>query len=231
MPRWLEARDLVAPAAPPHASAPFVALVADLADPAGAWLDGLAPTQQDLSDRAGPIAGARTWFLRRRALLRHLVARQLGCAASDVVIAHDGAGAPQVLHPAGGVFVSVAAPGSFAACAVARAPVGIDLEGLGATLEPVALVLTPGERDALATLSPELASRRFLEIWTAKEAYLKASGLGLKRDPARVSVEVAGAAAFAIRDPQEKPVRWAGAFTTRRFGAQALLCACLMLAP
>ena len=69
-------------------------------------------------------------------------------------------------------------------------PVGIDLECVAADLrsEIVEDVLTAAERDRLLQLSADEKWRRFMRIWTAKEACAKALGLGLGLDFRRIEV-------------------------------------------
>ena len=69
-------------------------------------------------------------------------------------------------------------------------PVGIDLECVASDLrsEIVEDVLTAAERDGLLQLSAEEKWRRFMRIWTAKEACAKALGLGLGLDFRRMEV-------------------------------------------
>jgi phosphopantetheine--protein transferase-like protein len=59
-------------------------------------------------------------------------------------------------------------------------PVGIDIERVrpfsGTVRE---MMLTPGERERLAGLSPEAADERHTLAWAFKEAFMKAHGLGV----------------------------------------------------
>ena len=167
---------------------PVLVLVADLADPALAGVLDLAPNAQDLADAARPGASPRTHFHARRALTRWLVGRQLGVEAADVVIGYDAAGAPRVLSPAAGCFVSVAGRGQLAAVAVAAGKIGVDLEPLADAGAPVWDVLHPDEAEMLRALPEPEWARAFLAIWTAKEAALKALGEGFLREPAGVRV-------------------------------------------
>ena len=60
--------------------------------------------------------------------------------------------------------------------------VGFDLEHRRrrrVSEELVAACLAPAEHAALATLGPGARERRFFQLWTLKEAYVKARGLGL----------------------------------------------------
>jgi 4'-phosphopantetheinyl transferase len=89
----------------------------------------------------------------------------------------------------GDVEHSVAHSGDLVAVAVARVPVGVDVEQLDgrprrrADGDPEALarlVLADDERAALAALHPSARSRAFLVAWTRKEAVTKAKGDGLR---------------------------------------------------
>ncbi len=85
---------------------------------------------------------------------------------------------------------SVAHSGDLVAVAVARTPVGVDVEQLDgrphslggdADLEALArLVLSAAERATLAAVPPAARARAFLVAWTRKEAVTKATGDGLR---------------------------------------------------
>ena len=178
--------------------------------PAGtaAWLGdidaikrpGLAPTPSDLDDAGRRSGEARRLFLARRAALRHLVGHQLELDAETVVIGYDGQGMPRVRAPRGGVFVSVSGRGPIAGLAVSSAPIGIDLEPLETEAAIPWAVLTAAERGLVEGLAERERAAAFLRHWTAKEAYLKACGTGLLRDPADVEVRWAEAGRFSIFD-------------------------------
>jgi 4'-phosphopantetheinyl transferase len=70
--------------------------------------------------------------------------------------------------------------------------VGVDAEQTGRTEFPGfdALVLTPGELKGLAPATTVEGLRERARFWARKEAFLKATGVGLARDPA--SCDVAG---------------------------------------
>src|SRR5215212_1209803 len=66
---------------------------------------------------------------RRRALLKELAARALGVEPAAVVLEHRAQAAPACVKPVGAdLFLSSASRGDWAAMAVARAPVGVDVE-------------------------------------------------------------------------------------------------------
>jgi 4'-phosphopantetheinyl transferase len=69
--------------------------------------------------------------------------------------------------------------------------VGIDVERVRGGLDGlVPRVLSEREREALRAWPGEQAGEAFLAAWTRKEAFLKARGEGLGRDPASVEVSL-----------------------------------------
>ncbi len=89
----------------------------------------------------------------------------------------------------GGVEHSVAHSGDLVAVAVARAPVGVDVEQLDGRPHPLGdgdpdalarLVLSAAERAVLAEVPAAGRARAFLLAWTRKEAVTKATGDGLR---------------------------------------------------
>jgi 4'-phosphopantetheinyl transferase len=170
-----------------------------------------------VGDRAETRAGDH-------ALLAGLVARLTGVAAASVGLtqrcAHCGAGDHGPLRvrisdsPAVVPRVSLARAGGRLALAVTAAgPVGVDLESLAdlarAPLDAVAL--SPAEAAALAPLRPAAAAEVALaNIWTTKEAVLKAAGLGLRVDPRELTVMLETAGPTDARAPRTatRTVSW-----------------------
>lgn len=79
---------------------------------------------------------------------------------------------------------SLAHSAATAVCAIRwGAPVGVDVEPIDRSVDPLELaagVLSCREKEALlAVEEEEMRRRRFLALWTLKEAYVKAVGLGL----------------------------------------------------
>ncbi|MET7653533.1 4'-phosphopantetheinyl transferase superfamily protein, partial [Streptomyces sp. NPDC005486] len=88
-------------------------------------------------------------------------------------------GRPAVAGP--GLHFSLSRSGPVALYALARAPVGVDIETAGSAgaSTDVARLLHPRERAELDALTPGERGEAFLRCWTRKEARLKGVGAGL----------------------------------------------------
>jgi len=182
--------------------------------PSGA-LPGSSASAIDLSRTVAVAVGDRAETRAGdHALLAALVARLTGGDAASVSLTqrcpHCGAGdhGPLRVSIAGSTAVaprvSLARAGGRVALAVtAVGPVGIDLESLAdlarAPLDDVAL--SPAEAATLATLQPAAAAAALANIWTTKEAVLKAAGLGLRVDPRELTVTLEAAGVPDARSP------------------------------
>lgn len=196
----------------------------------GAAAPALAPTARDRDDAARHAPAARPAFLARRALLRQAVGQAAGLPADAVVAAYDADGRPTLQTPHG-LFVSAASRDGWVAVALARAPLGVDIEVIGAAAEPAWAVLHPRERARIEALPPPDRWPAFLALWTAKEAYLKAIGLGLLHEPNLVEVAPIEAGGFTLRDGDEPVATLAAAWRLTRAGAIRLQAACVVVAP
>ncbi len=114
--------------------------------------------------------------------------------------------------------VSLSRAGRFSVVAVTDAgPVGVDVEAPGAADFPGfdGVALHPEESLAVTTSSTQ--------VWTRKEALLKACGLGLAVDPATFRLDSDGVAAWASSAPAPGPVWWRDLALPDHVGAVAVL--------
>jgi 4'-phosphopantetheinyl transferase len=140
----------------------------------------------DELNRAEAIASPerRERFLARRWMARSLLAAATGKEPGELVLERRCERCGE-LHPANPlpgegereVWWSASSSGDLAAVAIAPSRVGLDLERRGERprRERIAGRFFNPEEAREAAASPA----RFLELWTLKEAYLKALGLGL----------------------------------------------------
>ena len=92
-------------------------------------------------------------------------------------------------------------------------PVGVDVEALTRPVQAQAIVeryFSPTERDHFASLPRSRANKEFIRYWTAKEAVLKAVGLGLAGGLSHCEVvnHPGGRSATVRLTEQDKPRSW-----------------------
>lgn len=184
--RWLGPEEV-----PPDLDRPAVWLARD-DDPAWeALVSGVRASALDLADAALFTTPARSAArLRRRLLLRALTARTLGVGATDVVVERSAAGAIAVTAPAP-LCASLSARDGWTMVGLSHGAIGVDVE-TDCPSEPLPLdALAVEEAVALGVLEPALRPAAFSRYWTAKEATLKAMGVGLDVDPSELVVQAA----------------------------------------
>jgi 4'-phosphopantetheinyl transferase len=152
-----------------------------------------------------------------RALLRTTLSRYADVRPEDWRFERGIHGRPEIAGPAAaGLRFNLSHTRDLVACAVTfDAAIGVDVEKItGDTEDPAVLasVCTPAEIEELSCAEPGERERRFLELWTLKEAYLKALGVGLARSPRSAS--------FAARSAGEKADWW---FSVRVVGDDHVL--------
>lgn len=119
----------------------------------------------------------------QRLPLRALLGRYLGIPANDVMLVEGEHGRPELANPFNALQFNWSHSGNAALIAIARgcAP-GVDIEQLRP--RPRAMQLAgrffhPEEAIALSALDKSEQEQGFLEVWTGKEAVLKAMGRGI----------------------------------------------------
>ena len=110
-------------------------------------------------------------------LLRHAL-HQAGCDRPPGVPAYTAEGKPY--YPDSGFFFSLSHSGDWALCAAAGFAVGCDVERVRGIDLKLSRRFHPEEAAALLALSAqEDRLDRFFRLWTLKESFMKAVGLGL----------------------------------------------------
>jgi 4'-phosphopantetheinyl transferase len=127
----------------------------------------------------------RDRFLAGKALTRIVLGQCLSISPAGLTFASGPYGRPHLAADVGWRF-NLSHSGDLVVLAVASSvEVGVDVENIsrGADLDGIAgMVFKPSERAAMAAL-PEAARRRyFFRLWTLKEAFSKALGMGFSTD-------------------------------------------------
>lgn len=117
-----------------------------------------------------------------RGLLRSLLGRYLGRAPEKLSFVYNAHGKPDVKD--GGIHFNTSHSGDYAAFAFTRAgSVGVDIERFRADITRLEQIaerhFAPSERAELQALSEHERPRAFFDLWTRKEAFVKARGDGL----------------------------------------------------
>lgn len=168
----------------------------DTATPTAAELAGYLSSDEMARASRFVLARDRDRFVVGRAFLRLLLAGYVGARPQDLSVIPGPHGKPALVGPGAGLSFNLAHSGGLAVCAVARSAgaVGVDVE----LVEPIPdaqgmarMILSPGELDCLESLPEPQRLRRLYEIWTCKEAVLKAYGGGLDRPLDRIVVTFA----------------------------------------
>ncbi|MGD9895919.1 MAG: 4'-phosphopantetheinyl transferase superfamily protein [Candidatus Methylacidiphilaceae bacterium] len=138
-----------------------------------------------LDEKEGSNLPGRIQSRRSEALLRRLLSRFAGVPPQAVPLWKNRWGKP-LLPASCGLWFSLSHSGDRWIAAVARFPVGIDLEAVRPRKDPLRLArrfLLPEEAAVVSASSREEQLSAFLRIWTKKEAFLKGCGSGLFRSP------------------------------------------------
>jgi 4'-phosphopantetheinyl transferase len=156
----------------------------------------------------------RERFLLAHGLLRDLLGRYLGLPPDALRMARGTYGKPYL--PDIPLHFNLSDTKDALALAVGHHPLGLDLETMGRSVDHTAVAahyFTAEERTDIAAAAD--AKRRFLELWTRKEAVLKASGVGimddlkvLRVDRAYNALRIAHPAFRALADAQYHVHTW-----------------------
>lgn len=146
-------------------------------------------TDDERARASSLVEPARSRFLAGRSLLRTAVAERLGICPRRLPLGTTSGGRPVLLAPCPAIPFSVAHSGDLVVVAVARVPVGIDVElrrVVPTAAERCRWLTRWGLPAAVAEAPEPERSRRLLAWWTRREAVAKSLGLGLVGLAARV---------------------------------------------
>ncbi len=125
---------------------------------------------------------ARQQYVATRVLVRRVLGGYLGCAPASLRFAEGEHGRPHLATPSPVRFNLSNTRGLVVCLACAHYEVGVDVELASRAPELLGLapnVFAPAELQGLRDLDAPSRPRRAVDLWTLKEAYIKARGLGL----------------------------------------------------
>ncbi len=155
--------------------------------PARSLIDGLVSIlSKDESDRADRFhfSADRDSYILAHGLLRLALSRTCAIPPREWRFEPDKHGKPFIVWPAGESlrFSLTHSRGMVACASSARMDLGIDAEYVNKSLDLISIaktVFSSFEYHALLSASEAERADRFFILWTLKEAYVKARGLGL----------------------------------------------------
>jgi 4'-phosphopantetheinyl transferase len=177
----------------------------------------LDPEERQRAARYTHLA-SREQYVVARSTLRVLLGRYLDCAPEDVRLEAGAQGKPALAGGAAELHFNVSHTSGLALVALTRVgPVGIDVEHvrpMPTHLDMAERFFTPRESAALRRLPAERSVEAFFQVWTRKEAFLKALGLGLSH----------GLERFEVTVPPDDPPRILHIDGSHEHGARWSLC-------
>lgn len=135
-------------------------------------------------------------FVLGRLMARHLVGERCGVAPSVFRFVENEHGRPEIAHPdlERPIRFNLSHSGGLVACVIGEAPqIGVDVERLDrppVDRRVIQRYCSDDEQRALASMPDTLRHERFLELWTLKEAYVKARGTGLTLPLSKISFAI-----------------------------------------
>ena len=157
---------------------------ADRSDRFERWHEtGLISTDEMVAAQRYRHHGARSQFLAGRAVVRHAVTAHTRLPAREVAIVAERNGKPRFQAPSAisDWRFNLSLSGTLVACAFAQSEVGVDVETTARHLDHGAIARSHFSRAEADWIAASRSSRiaRFTLLWTLKEAYLKAVGVGI----------------------------------------------------
>ncbi len=182
------------------------------------WRDFLSP-EEEAADRRFRVEPARRQHLAARALVRTTLSRYTDVDPRHWEFRPGPEGKPRIAGPAGvpPLRFNLSHTRGLVACVVTLGlDSGVDVERPGREIrDPLALArhgFAPAERRALRRLSGRAQRELFCDLWTLKEAYVKARGAGFLALPARkLAYEIAPGGIIRLTiepELEDRPEAW-----------------------
>ncbi len=150
-----------------------------------------------------------------RALVRTVLSRYGSLSPREWRFSADAHGRPRISNPPAGFELdfNLSHSAEMVVLAVCDRAIGVDVEHIAreAGIDRLDRYFSAAERADLLALAPPQRRRRFFELWTLKESYLKARGVGLRLPLDAFAFEFAGERGLRLSfEPpiEDSPRRW-----------------------
>ena len=131
-------------------------------------------------------------FIKGRGMSRFILSHYLDLAPDKIEFKYGAHGKPGLAEPHADLAFNLSHSEDLAFLAITRAgPIGVDVESIRTLDDFDALVsrfFSPAENEVFEKLPVEQKPTAFFNLWTRKEAWLKATGLGISQHLTRVEV-------------------------------------------
>lgn len=157
------------------------------------WLD----TQERARYQASADQGWREQFLTGHGWLREVLARYLGCEPARIALGQGQYGKPELLgQEPPSLHFNLSHTRGLLVLAVAGSPVGVDVEAhQPRDIQALSQrFFSADEQQALSRIAHPWRLACFYRLWTLKEAWVKASGIGIGRQWRQLRIALGGAA-------------------------------------
>ncbi len=180
---------------------------------------GLLSPEEEAANRRFLVEPARRQHLAARALVRTTLSRYAAVEPPSWQFRDGPQGKPEIAGPAGAppLRFNLSHTQGLVACLVTLGlDAGVDVERLARRLtDPLALArhaFAPAERRALEGRTGKARRELFFDLWTLKEAYVKARGAGFLALPARkvaCAIEPGGRIGLTFEpELEDRPEAW-----------------------
>ena len=159
------------------------------------WTDYVTALPKNELDRAGEFhyLEDKLRFTKCRSVLRNTLSKWLNNNPEEIEITFGKNGKPY-LKQTHGIEFSISHTKDFGGIAFSRHyEIGIDVENINRDTNIIQVaekVFTDEERVMLHAEGDPIKRKIFFRLWTAKEALLKATGLGLSLDPKKINLNL-----------------------------------------
>jgi 4'-phosphopantetheinyl transferase len=167
----------------------------EVPDPKFGSLRGTLSQEEILRSERFRFPELQRRFAAGRGALRMILAGYLGVEPEQVKFGYTTHGKPFLLNSPSNIHFNISHSGDFMVAAVClSSPIGVDIEKKDPRFRAMEIAerfFCDSERKQIARLGGDARLEAFFQIWTAKEAVLKAAGRGLALELTKVEVALA----------------------------------------